>query len=298
MAGKNDRPRQYEYLKDMSIEKLEEILKASDDLLPESEEAFIDAVAEEIVRRERENRTGRIPDVNEAKREFMSIYLSPERDGLVLFPDEDEVDKAAVSLAEPMDAHKKRLFSVRGLAVAAVIVLLVTTALPPALGYESFSAMIGHWNDTVFHFTLNNQEPKVPSDMPEESYESLQGALDANGVTIALAPKIPAEFETVKVYTICFPEHGRTDYNAFYRAGDQNMSIHYTQREDPVKTRSYEKDGTLVEKYVVNDIEHYIYENNGRISINWYVDVFECSLRADITSDEAKALVDSIYERN
>lgn len=90
MTGKNDRPRQYEYLKDMSIEKLEEILKASDDFLSESEEAFIDAVAEEIVQRERENRTGRIPDVNEAKREFKETYFSPEREGLFLFPDEDE----------------------------------------------------------------------------------------------------------------------------------------------------------------------------------------------------------------
>lgn len=296
MAGKNDRPRQYEYLKDMSIEKLEEILKASDDLLPESEEAFIDAVAEEIVRRERENRTGRIPDVNEAKREFMSIYLSPEREGLVLFPDENEEEKPAVSFAELMDTPKKRRLPVRGLAAAAVIVLLATTALPPALGYESFSAMIGHWNDTVFRFVLSNQEPEAPSDTLEEAYESLQGALDANGVTIALAPKIPTEFETIEVYTTHFPEHGRTDYNAFYKAGDQNLSIHYIQREEPVKTRSYEKDESLVEKHTVNDIEHYIYENNGRISITWYVDAFECFIQADISRDTAINLIDSIYE--
>ncbi len=297
MTGKNDRPRQYEYLKDMSIEKLEEILKASDDLLPESEETFIDAVAEEIVRRERENRTGLIPDVNEAKREFMSIYLSPEREGLVLFPGEDEEDGTAASVVGPADTHKKRPLPFQGLAVAAVIILLVSTALPPALGYESFSAMIGHWNDTVFHFVLNSQEPEVSSDEPEKSYESLQDALDANGVTIALAPKIPTEFETVEVYTTYYPEYERTDYNAFYKVGDQNLSIHYIQRKEPVKTRSYEKDESLVKKHTVNDIEHYIYENNGRVSITWYVDAFECFIQADISRDTAINLIDSIYER-
>lgn len=75
------------------------------------------------------------------------------------------------------------------------------------------------------------------------------------------------------------------------------MSIYIIQRDKPVKSRSYEKDGTLVEIYPANEIEHYIYENNGRISITWYTDVFECSLRADITVDEARSMIDSIYER-
>lgn len=299
MTGKNDRSRQYEYLKDMSIEKLEELLKASDDNLPESEEAFVDAVVEEIVRRERENRTGRIPEVNEAKRKFMDIYFSPEREGLVFFPDEEEKDKAAEAapVAKPVDARKKRPLPFRGLAVAALIALCVTTILPPALGYKSFAAMVGYWNDTVFHFAFSNRESEIPSETLENTYETLQDALDANGVTISLAPKIPARFETIDIYTTYVPEYGRTDYNAFYKAKGENLSIYFIQREEPVKTRVYEKDGTLVKKLVVNEIEHYIYENNGRITITWYVDVFECSVQADISREEADELVYSIYER-
>ncbi len=296
MTGKNDRPRQYEYLKDMSIEKLEEILKASDDFLSESEEAFIDAVAEEIVQRERENRTGRIPDVNEAKREFKETYFSPEREGLFLFPDEDEDNKADKSAAKSEKTRHRRPFPLRGLAAAAVIVLLITTALPSALGYESFAAMVGYWNETVFHFDFINRDPKAPSDTAEENFETLQDALDANGVALPLVPEIPARFEAIDIYTTIFPEYGRTDYNAFYKAEGQNLSIYLVQREEPVKTRSYEKDGTLVKNLVVNNIEHYIYENNGRITITWYMDVFECSIQADISREEADELVYSIYE--
>ena len=69
MTGQHERPKRYEYLKDMSIEELETLL-TSDDLHLENEDEFYDAVGEEIVRREREAPTGRIKNVDEARRAF------------------------------------------------------------------------------------------------------------------------------------------------------------------------------------------------------------------------------------
>lgn len=183
---------------------------------------------------------------------------------------------------------------------AVIAALYFATILPTALGYENVFIMVGSWNDTLFHFVFPGQDPN-PADTPtDEEYESLQDALERNGVNDQIAPKIPEAFELIMVEVIKYPEYGRIDYNAFYQVGqtdEQNMSIYIIQQDKPISTRSYEKDGTLVEIYPVNGIEHYIYENNGRVSVTWYTDVFECSLRGHITVDEARSMIDSIYER-
>lgn len=270
---------------------LEELLRESPEMGREDEEAFVDAIAEVIQRREKENPSGRLPDVEEALQEFQTHFNTPERDGMSLFPDEEDDVKGSKKLA----ARRKGVaFSFRNLAAAVLIVMCLAAILPAALGYENIFEMIGHWNDTLFHFVLSNQEANDPSDV--EDYSSLEDALESNGATIAIAPKIPSEFELVAIEVTQFPEYKRIDYNAFYVNGERNISIYIVQRDEPAKTRSYEKDGTLMEVYKVNDIDHYIYENNGRVSITWYTDVFECSFRGDVSIEEAEILVNSIYE--
>lgn len=298
MTGQHERPKRYEYLKDMSIEELETLL-TSDDLHLENEDEFYDAVGEEIVRREREAPTGRIKNVDEAWQEFLAVYRSPEREGALLFPEEETEtpdSTPGAAFAGPEKSGKwRRAFSVQRLAAAAVLALSITTLLPPALGYESFAAMIGHWNDTVFHFVLPNQETSTPFETVE--YTSLEDALTSNGATPSILPDVPSEFEFVAVEVTKYPDLKRIDYNAFYKRDEQSMSIYIIQRDEPVETRCYEKDGTLVEEYKINDVIHYIYENNGKLSALWYDGVFECSLRADTAVDEIKSMINSIYER-
>lgn len=296
MAGQNNRPKRYDFLEKLSMSELEKLIRKSAELQQDDEDAFVDAITEVIMRKEKENPTGRLPDVDDAWREFQTHFNTPEGRGLSLYPDEEDDGKgqAMSSIAK----KKRRVFTFRNIAAAAVlIVVCFVTILPPALGYENVFVMVGHWNDSFFHFVMPGGNSDPAEDPTEETYESLQEALDRNGVSVPVAPQIPSKFELVLLEVARHPEYGRTDYNAFYRADKDNMSIYIIQRDEPVKSRSYEKDGTLVEIYPVNEIEHYIYENNGRISITWYTDVFECSLRADITVDEAKNIINSIYER-
>lgn len=299
MAGQNNRPKRYDFLEELSMNELEELLRKSAELQPDNEDAFVDAIAEVIMRKEKENPTGRLPDIEEAWREFQTHYNTPEGQGMSLYPDEEDDGKEQA--APPTAKKRRRVFTFRNLAAAAaVIILCIVTILPPALGYENVFVMIGDWNDSFFHFVMSGGNADPTEDPTEETYASLQEAPDRNGVSVPVAPQIPSEFELVLLDVARHPEYGRIDYNAYYQvdqSDEQNMSIYIIQRDEPVKSRSYEKDETLVEIYPTNGIEHYIYENNGRISITWYTDVFECSLRADITIDEARSMIDSIYER-
>lgn len=295
MAGQNKRPKRYDFLEELSMNELDELLRKSGELGQDDEDALVDAIAEVIERKEKEGPTGRLPDVDEAWREFQTHYNTPEGRGASLYPDEDAEEAAA---AEPPAAKKRKKPWVRTLvAVTAILVVCFVTVLPPALGYENVFVMVGEWNDAFFRFAASSQDDGSADDPTEETYESLQEALDSNGVTIPIAPQIPSEFDTVAVEVIRYSGSGRIDYNAFYRASQDNMSIYIIQRDEPISKRSYEKDETLVEIYSANGIDHYIYENNGRVSITWYTDVFECSLRADIAVEEAKSIIDSIYER-
>lgn len=297
MAGQNNRPKRYDFLEKLSMNELEELIRKSAELQQDDEDAFVDAITEVIMRKEKENPTGRLPDVDDAWREFQTHFNTPEGRGLSLYPDEEEDETADV---EPPATKKRRKLTIRNfVAAAAIIILCIVTILPPALGYENVFVMIGDWNDSFFHFVMPGGNADPTEDPTEETYASLQEALDRNGVSVPVAPQIPSEFELVLLDVARHPEYGRIDYNAYYQvdqSDEQNMSIYIIQRDEPVKSRSYEKDETLVEIYPKNGIEHYIYENNGRISITWYTDVFECSVQAHISTEEAIALVDSIYE--
>lgn len=76
---------QYDYLKDLSIEDLEVLLQKTGEADFEGDEEYVDAIVEEIVQREREHPTGRIPNVDQAWLEFQLVYNTPERKQYIQF---------------------------------------------------------------------------------------------------------------------------------------------------------------------------------------------------------------------
>ena len=52
----------------------------------------------------------------------------------------------------------------------------------------------------------------------------------------------------------------------------------------------------LIEKYIVNGTEYYIYDNNGWASAVWIRDNYECYISGDITMEDIKRMVDSIWK--
>ena len=134
MAQKN----QYEsddYLDQLSMEQLEELLRAdfaSSD--PENEQAVFH-ILEVMEKREKENPTGRLPDTDQAWKEFQQYYNIPEGEGQSLYPvrSDPETQPAPTSTKrsrrfrprplvsmylEPLDAGQKRSSTLRYLLLA------------------------------------------------------------------------------------------------------------------------------------------------------------------------------------
>lgn len=295
MTGQPNGPkRTFENLEELTVEQLEELLRASVEL-PGEEEEYVDAIIDAIVRREHEKPTGRLPDVDKAWQSFQRDFNTPEGEGLSLYPDDVEEKRPPVRPVENKKERPKFRWS-HWAAAAAILLVLAVTVAPPALGYESVFAMVGHWNETIFSFLGINQEPE-PSELPEDiSYDSLEEALEANGVTVPAVPRMPDGYELVEVDMRRFSEVGRIDYNAFYKKGSMIISMHITQRENET-TRQFEKDESFVEEYETGGIVHFIFKNNDRLLAAWYTGTLECSLQVELSVDELKTMIDSIYER-
>ena len=168
------------FLERLSIEELEALLKLSGD--PDDVELLFDTVVEEVVAREKENPTGRLPDVDTAWDELQMMYHN--------MPDEGRLPLssfgAAVSAGEdglaPLDnstADKPRRIPLRRVArTAAVVAAAAALCLAlmvgaQAAGVDVFGAL-ARWTDDTFRFETQ------PTDVDNNSalYESIQAALN------------------------------------------------------------------------------------------------------------------------
>lgn len=291
MTGQPDRPkRTFEHLEDLTVEQLEELLSASVDI--SDDEAYVDAIIDAILRKEHENPTGRLPDVDEAWRSFQKDFNTEEGEGLSLYPDEEkQPTPLAEAVPAKMKAHKNWW---KYLTAAAVIALCFATFAPPALGYESVFEMVGHWNEAIFSFFNINQEEGTPSE--DVTYDSLEEALEADGVTNPVVPIMPDGYEVIVVDVQHFPEMGKTNYNAVYQNEEKIISIYIVRRENP-SARRLEKDENLVGTHEVDNIVHYIFQNKNRFTATWYVGALECSIQTEEPINILKKMIDSIYER-
>ena len=96
MVGPNENPnRKYAYLEQLSTERLEELLTLdSDPSSDQEDEEYIDAILEVILKREKEHPTGRLTNVDKAWEDFQKYCNTPEGEGLSLYGNEDEEERA------------------------------------------------------------------------------------------------------------------------------------------------------------------------------------------------------------
>lgn len=291
----------YAYLKNLSIERLEEILTTNSDTSDKAEE-LIDAVVEVMIEKEREHPTGRITDVDQAWDMFQKHFNTPEGKGLTLYPEEGTEDSNTEKEKIVSFKHRRKLRTI--LVAAALIVVMVVFMLPAAMGYTSFFEMVGQWTEDIFQFSPNRALPPtgdkpVRNDVETEGieYDSLQEALDAYGITDAIAPSsFPDEYVLDEVNVETFGDSRRIEISAFFVNKDKSFSILVIEQDNDSLSK-FEKDYKDVEIYTLNDVDHYIFENNGRLTAAWSTHSFEVSILSDLSVEEVKKMIDSVYER-
>lgn len=264
----------------MSTEELQELLRkhAHGELQtePDTEELF--EIMEVLsVRRQEDATLQAFRSDEEALAEFREFYM----------PKEDE------KKAKPIQ------FPVRFMrAVAAVLAVVLILAAGVTVTAEAFQidiwGKVANWTQEIFHFTDGTNPTQETTPVKENNLElkSLQDALAQYKITEKLVPTWLPEGYTNKDLQVTDSPRGRTIY-ANYEKNESELIIKIRQVIG-TQANQVEKNEDLLEVYVVDGVEYYIFSNTETMQAAWSIGEFECIIIGKITLEEIKAMIDSI----
>lgn len=290
--------RDYSRFDGMSTEMLEEILRA-DSQLPGGESSDTDAILyimEVIAKREKENSTGKFTDVDDAWTSFNKNYLPYINDDKSLY-DFEEPEKPGIKQTPIKPSHPlrvRRLIRVAIIAAAVTVLILASTITASAFGVDLWGR-VAKWTMDTFGFSRTVSVVETsPNISSKQEDTSLLGTLNRYGISAKLAPTwVPGGYALDNVDIAETPT--RTTFQATYMNNGNEITVSIASLSLP-STRTYEKDDADVTTYSVNGIDHYIMSNLDYTNIVWKKGNYECQISGIISLDDAKKMIDSIYE--
>lgn len=265
----------------MTTEELEELLRL-DAEAPEEQESDTETLlyVMEVLTNRKKHESHTENTAQKAYESFKKHYLP-------------EVEEHAIESEEIILPRAKPLRCLRGLSVAAavVIVILLGSVTAKAFGYDIWETVV-KWTQETFHFGdggQNDDGPDINNNLP---YASIQEALQTGNIDAPLVPTwIP---EGYQLSDITIQESPMQDvYNAIYSNGENAIRI--TVRNHLNSAPQYiEQSDDFAEIYEVNGIEYFLFSNNERVSAAWINSSYECSILGELTIEELKLMIDSI----
>ena len=264
----------------MSTEELQEILRkhAHDELdtEPETDELF--EIMEVLSVRRQQQDPQAFRSNEEALTEFRQHYM----------PIENEESKSKVI------KFPNRIFRTVAAVLAIVLIMTVGTTVTAEALHVDIWGKLATWTKEIFQFTDNPQGTNATQ--PEKEYnlelKSLRDVLVAENVTEKIVPAwIPDEYVSKDLQVTHTP---RALYiNAIYEKDGSELIIKIRQTIG-VQAEQVEKNDDLLEVYVVDGVEYYIFSNTETLQAAWNIGEFECLMIGTITLEEMKMMIDSI----
>lgn len=301
---------EYGYLRRLPSDKLRELLALAPSLSDRPEdEAYVDALEEAIIEREKENPTGFFPDVDRQWELFAAHYL-PETDQAASEPEPAE---HAVTPQTNRHVPRKRVIRLRQAgrtilaAAAAVICALAVMATAQAAGVNVFGA-IARWTEDIFSFGTippDSQVSDVPARetarqkaaviLPYTGFASLQEALDAYGMTEVHEPAwLPEGYVLGRIDVQALDDPFRRTYAVSYMDGGRIISINIRSYEGEPATQ-VQKVGGPVESVEKNGITFYQIQNTKNWTIAWCTDQYEYYVSSKEGKDVLWQVVQSMF---
>ena len=282
-----------------STEELEELLAASFPLgdNAETDEAYIIAIMEVIREREEKeaNKEKRQAEVDAAWRDFQEYRAERDREkaeaeGVADAP--GEIPGEPFRPQEKVHTAKKPVRVLRSCAAAAaVIVLLCGTAY--AFGWNIFQAL-ADWTAETFQFLTGAEPEMADHGVFENLYRIVSAETDVSTVP-RWAPEGTEETEQPRMSM----RSDRTRVIGNYTLNGKEFTVRITiyDSSDLIEyTGTYQKDEAFVEKYETADIIHYIASNLENTSAMWTNENVEGHIQGNISIEDVKQIIDSIYE--
>lgn len=279
MSELNNRA-EYAHYDSLPTEELQEILRkhANGELQTEPDTDELYYIMEVLVRRREEQNPQAFRSDEEALADFRKHYMPKDtqegRTKVVRFP--------------------SRAFRVAAAALAIVLMLVVGTSVTAEAFNVDIWGKFASWTKEIFQFTDTPQGTTVAN--PEKEYnaelKSLQDALSEHTVTEKLVPTWMPDGYTNKDLKVTETPRVRS-IGAVYEKEGSDLIIKIRQTIG-VPAEQVEKNDDLLEVYVVNGVDYYIFSNSETLNAAWSIGEFECIITGKITLEEMKKMIDSI----
>ena len=224
-------------------------------------------------------------------------------------PEQDfspEFEKKMQRLIQQAD-HPVRHRCLRTVQLAALLaaLLMLVTVATAAAGYDIWR-MMAQWAAEKITLAPGQIEYVDPDDLhiPEEpgEYADLQEALTAYGINRPVVPKwLPEGFVLDDLIVDDLGDGDQIVFHAPYRRGNNYLIVQmdiYLENENRSQDNfwDFQKDGGDPIPYEAGGITHLLTTNAGRPVALWANGPAECCISGDITMEELKQMIDSIYE--
>jgi len=251
---------------------------------------YIAAILEVIAEREsEENRNNDMEMTETAWEDFQEYYSLKKQEEL-----ETDTDGET-----PRDHRRKTEYGQKprkisrvlryAVIAAAVVVLLCGTAL----GWNFFQA-IADWTEETFYFLTGQEKEETFGSDPFVSLRSIVESKTDTAVVPTWAPVGTEENGSPKKTD----RENRTVVLASFLSGKREFTIQIIVHDTPPEAYigTYQKDATIEEEYTVGGISHYIVGNNETLSTMWINGCVEGHIQGELTLEEMRQMIDSIYE--
>lgn len=306
----------------MSTEELNMFLRGFLDT-PESDNAGVDMdavlyVMEVVTKRDKETNPDDFPNVEDAWRDFNEKYRPTDKElELARSGNSKKVIHFGAHNATPSQKSCSKwhrafctLSKVACTAAAVVMLFFCGIGVASAAGYDVWNK-VASWTEDIFTFRDRGGNLKVSGPTSHESdgsgsYDSLQDALDAYGITAPIAPKwIPKGYNAESVTAIT-TESG-VNISAIYISQEgqskdnipKGIEVNVVFDESNIVTWHIQKDEGDPEVYEENGVEHYIVTNTSDSIAVWHQGNCRCLISGNsIGLKDLKMILDSIYWRS
>lgn len=207
-------------------------------------------------------------------------------------------EEPAIIVPQP----SRRIHSLpRKIAVAILAAAIGCSAIASASGFDIFGA-VAKWSKDIFSFYIidstSNEPPKSSTQDLALETTSIQATLDALQIEENVVPLwIPRSFKLTESRVKHMENYTKIHSTFLFDTQEFTFTIWYYTTVEDATAATIEKAGNPVESYTVKNIPHYIFTNMDVQSAVWLNNTTLCLISGDLSEEEIKAMIDSIYER-
>lgn len=303
MPDESKRERVNPSLEVMSVEELEDLLRqdfvATGDELPDAD--YLLEILEVIQRKETQE-SGTAPvDTSAALKEFKEEYVGHEDVWLsgCDLPSVFEAQGAQPAACREQGRPRRRVRKLRHVMAAAAAVLVVIGLVPAAFGVNVFK-IFASWTADTFGFDNSDSPPVIASPVidGDDPYLDMRAATAAE-TPLTIIPTWAPEGTVPLDATQVVEKTESTRIKSSYSMDNGDFSIAVTVYHSQINYNGeYQKDDEAVVVYESGGVTHYILSNLDETIVSWMNGNVECMIRGNLSTAQAKKMIDSIYGGN